>query len=157
MAVKGRNTRAPKRASSISARACIGEVKDAPSIQSGKWNKLFRWALEDATIDNPDQRLVLAILVCRINSSMICFPSVDYIRQKTGLGRNRVYRALNGLQSAGLVERILRGREGKRGGQTTPYYRLIFTENNSRQSGSESEHDTVNNFVDNLLNESGKG
>ena len=157
---KGRSTRAPKRALPTLARACIGEVKDAPSIKAGKWNKLFLWALEDAPINNPDQRLVLANLVCRINSSLTCFPSIEYIRKKTGLGRNRVYRALKELQSAGLIERKLRGREGKRGGQTTPYYRLIFTENTSRQSGSESQHETVDNPVDNsvgnLLNESEK-
>lgn len=153
MDVKARDTRAPKRESSTVAYESIDEVKGAPSIDKGTWNKLFRWALEDAPIDNPDQRLVLATLVCRINSSMICFPSVDYIRQKTGLGRDKVYGALHELQLAGLIERKSRGRKGQRGGQTTPYIRLICTGNTSRQSENESERETVNNSVDNLLNE----
>ena len=157
---KGRKTRArpsPSNSADL-ARACIGEVKEAPSIQPGEWNRLFRWALEDAPISCPAQRLVLATLVCRVNSSLTCFPSIPYIMEKTGLGRNKIRKALRELESEGWIVRIRRGRQGQRGGRTTDYYRLQdgfkgrqsdFESDSGRFKSPQSDFELNSNSADN--------
>ena len=124
MAIKGRNTRAPRRASSTLASACIGEVKGAPSIQTGEWNKLYRWATREARVNSSAQRLVLVTLVSYVNSSLTCFPSIRELEGITCYGRTTILKTLKELESLGMIKRIRRGRRGERGGRTTDYYRV---------------------------------
>lgn len=96
----------------------------APSIEPYRWCMLFHWALISAPIDVPAYRVVLAILVARVDSTETCFPSKEYIAWKAGIGRDKAYEAITELRLKGLISSKARGISGKRGGQTTPIYRL---------------------------------
>lgn len=85
---------------------------------------LFHWAIIYAPIDIPAYRVVLAILVARVDSTETCFPSKDYIALKAGIGRDKTYEAITVLELKDLISSKARGIPGKRGGQTTPIYRL---------------------------------
>lgn len=98
----------------------------APSIEPDRWCKLFHWALIFAPIDDPAYRVVLAILVARVESTESCFPSKEYIAEKAGIGRDKTYEAIKTLKRKDLISSKARGIPGKRGGQTTPIYRLKF-------------------------------
>ena len=96
----------------------------ALSIEPDRWCMLFHWALIYAPIDVPAYRVVLAILVARVDSTETCFPSKNYIADKAGIGRDKTYEAINALNQKDLISSKARGRPGKRGGQTTQIYRL---------------------------------
>lgn len=85
---------------------------------------LFHWALISAPIDVPAYRVVLAILVARVESTETCFPGKKYIAEKAGIGRDKAYEAITALEIKDLISVKARGIPGKRGGQTTPIYRL---------------------------------
>ena len=54
----------------------------------------------------PTQKLVLLALANHANPQWLCWPSLSYIEERTGLNRTTIWRTVDALQKAGFVQRV---------------------------------------------------
>lgn len=93
------------------------------------------WAFAQKGL-TPTRKFVLVALADRCNKDTLrCDPSVNRLSEDTGLARPTVFRALEDLESLGLVERVERTRQN--GSRTSSEYR--FPSVTVIRGGSQSE------------------
>lgn len=74
--------------------------------------RVSTWVWHDTTAKGND-RLMLLALADNANDDGWCWPGIPQLVAKTMLGRSTVFRRLDVLESAGLVERFARADEGR--------------------------------------------
>lgn len=80
------------------------------------------WAFRQTGLP-PTRKFVLVALADRCNKDTLrCHPSIAKLSEDTGLGRMTVFRALEDLEAAGLIQRVERNREN--GSRTSSDYRF---------------------------------
>lgn len=79
------------------------------------------FSLIDAELPSTE-KLVLVVMMRYANESFVCWPSVDTIRRKAGIGINQTRAAIKGLVDRGFVSRKPGGKEG--GGRSTDRYQI---------------------------------
>jgi biotin operon repressor len=84
--------------------------------------RALAWAWEKTTGSAPSKLVLMALASCHNDETGRCYPSIQYIADKSECSRRTVERALSDLEEQGLIERV--HRSTAEGRKTSNEYRL---------------------------------